>query len=200
MHAAQTSRRIAALGASVVATLACVAAVACFVLFGLGPHTGAYRTLSVLSGSMTPTFRPGDVVIDTPMTGRDLRVGQVVTYQVPEGDHQVVSHRVVEIVEAGAHPTFRTKGDANPAADPWTARMTGSTMWRQRAVVPYAGTAIGFVRRSASSRWVTLSALGLFVLFGVQAIWRADGGGDAAEGDLSGFDADDEDDELVAVA
>lgn len=193
MHAAtSTIRRAVAIGWGLLTTAACVVAVACFAVFGLGPHTGTYRTLSVLSGSMTPTFRPGDVVIDTPISGRDLRVGDVITYSTPVGEHEVVSHRVVEIVQRGAHPTFRTKGDANPGADPWTAHTTGSTLWRQRAVVPHAGTVIGVVRRSASSRWVTLGALGLIVLLGVRAIWRTEdtepGSGDRAA--KSGSDAE----------
>ena len=115
-----------------------VVAVACLalVIFGLGPRTGLYRTLTVLSGSMQPLFGAGDVVVATPEPARDLRVGQVITYRIPVGDHHVETHRVIRILKHGDDPVIWTKGDANPVRDPWTARLSGSTIWRQRWVIP----------------------------------------------------------------
>src|SRR5688500_6309775 len=84
-------------------------------LLGIGPRTGAYRTLTVLSGSMAPSYRPGDVVVVRPADPRTLRAGDVLTYSIPVGDHAVVTHRITEIVEAGRSPVVRTRGDANDA-------------------------------------------------------------------------------------
>jgi len=178
----RTIRNTASIAFNALATVISIVALVGFAVFAIGPHTGAYRTLSILSGSMTPAFAPGDVVIDTPLQGEDLRVGQVITYQAPTGGNEVVSHRVIEIVKAGDRPTFRTKGDANPAADPWTAKMNDDRLWRQRLVIPRAGHVIGALRRSAASRNGAFVALALLVLMGLRSIWSKDTpAADAAE-------------------
>ena len=82
-----------------------------------------------------------------------MRVGQVISYHIPVGDHHVQSHRVIEVVRGGGQPLVRTKGDANTAPDPWTARLNGSTAWQVRAVVPKAGWAIVWLRSRPSGEW-----------------------------------------------
>lgn len=142
------------------------------VALGVGPRTGLYRTLTVLSGSMKPGIPVGSVVIDTPEKPPDIRVGQIVTYQIPVLDHHVVSHRVVKIVSGGPRPVFQTKGDANGAPDPWTAQTDGSGLWRVRAVVPWAGWAILALRKPVVQHvlvWVLPAILGLVWLLN---IWR----------------------------
>jgi signal peptidase I len=148
--------------------------VACLALVGLGllPRAGWYRPVTVLSGSMRPTFSPGDVVVVTPEPLRDVRVGQVISYRIPVGDHHVQTHRVMKIVRRGAHPLVRTKGDANNTADPWTARLDGTTAWRVRAVVPKLGWAIYSLRSPLAHRLTVLLAPLLLALLGLLQIWR----------------------------
>ena len=81
---------------------------------------------------MRPTFEPGDVIVVTPEPFRDVRVGQVISYHIPTGDQHVQTHRIVKMVRGGAHPVVRTKGDANNSIDPFTAKLNGTTAWRQR--------------------------------------------------------------------
>ncbi|MDQ1536902.1 MAG: signal peptidase [Actinomycetota bacterium] len=160
-----------------VTTCVGVVAVVCFGLLGflgIGPHTGLYRTVTVLSGSMRPGIPEGAVLVETPIPGRDLRVGQVVTYTIPVDDHRVVTHRVVRIVSGGAHPVFQTKGDANDTADPWQEQVTGADVWQVRAVVPGLGFGIHWLRVPA------VQVVGVFVLPAFLAvcwvigIWRDD--------------------------
>src|SRR5438067_5027086 len=91
---------------------------------GLGPRTGRYRTMTVLSGSMRPGMPEGSVVVLVPEPARRVRRGQVIAYNVPVDDHHVVAHRIVEVITPGPQPVIRTKGDANPTPDPWTATLT----------------------------------------------------------------------------
>src|SRR6478735_6106005 len=79
--------------------LVTLAAMAVFVGIGLLPHTGLYRPETVLSGSMRPAFAPGDLIVVAPEPARDLRVGQMVSYAIPVGDHHVETHRIVKIVQ-----------------------------------------------------------------------------------------------------
>lgn len=113
---------------------------------GLGPRTGQYRTVNVLSGSMGAAAPTGALVVVTPLPPSEVKVGDVITYQIPVDDHRVVTHRVVEVVEAGDRPVVRTKGDANEAADPWLARLEGDTAWKARLAVPGLGTVIRALR------------------------------------------------------
>lgn len=154
-------------------SLAVVVAAGLFFLgVGLGPRTGLYRTMTVLSGSMQPTFAPGDVVVVTPEPLSQIRVGQVIVYAIPIADHHVESHRVIEVRRSAAGTLVRTKGDANAAADPWTARLEGTQVWRVRAVVPMLGQAIIWLRNPRFHVLLLFAAPLLLVLFGLNRIWR----------------------------
>jgi len=161
--------------ADVLARLLLAFALLALVLLGLLPNLGWYRTETVLSGSMKPYFSPGDIVVVTPEATRDVRVGQVISYHIPVGDHHVQSHRVIKVVRGGAHPLVRTKGDANAAPDPWTARLNGGTAWQVRAVVPKAGWAIVWLRTPAIRRIAIFAVPLLLAILGLLRIWRAPG-------------------------
>jgi signal peptidase I len=150
------------------------------VLLGLLPNFGWYRTETVLSGSMKPYFSPGDIVVVTPEPTGQVRVGQVISYHIPVGDHHVQSHRVIEIVRGGVHPLVRTKGDANNAADPWTARLDGGTAWQVRAVVPKAGWGIVWLRTPAIRRFAIFFVPLLLAILGLWRIWSTPRKDDAA--------------------
>lgn len=151
------------------------------VFLGLLPNLGWYRTETVLSGSMKPYFSPGDIVVVTPEPTRDVRVGQVISYHIPVGDHHVQSHRVIKVVRGGDNPLVRTKGDANAAPDPWTARLNGGTAWQVRAVVPKAGWAIVWLRTPAIRRFAIFAVPLLLALLGLWRIWQAPDGGEEEE-------------------
>lgn len=79
-------------------------------------HQG-YRMYVVHTGSMTPTYPPGTVVVDRPPSA-SYRAGEVITFRHSDLTTDVVTHRVVGVTAAGIH----TKGDANTTPDPWTIR------------------------------------------------------------------------------
>jgi signal peptidase len=167
--------------ADVLARLFLAFALLALVLLGLLPNLGWYRTETVLSGSMKPYFSPGDIVVVTPEATRDVRAGQVISYHIPVGDHHVQSHRVIEVVRGGAHPLVRTKGDANAAPDPWTARLNGGTAWQVRAVVPKAGWAIVWLRTPAIRRVAIFAVPLLLAILGLLRIWRVPSGSEQDE-------------------
>lgn len=160
--------RRAAIAALRVSLALCVVLV---LVLAIGPVTGWYRTLAVLSGSMRPIMDPGDVIVATPIRNTDLKVGDVVTYHVPTGDHHLVTHRVIEIVEAGDYPIIRTQGDANDTVDQ-LARLKQPTVWKTRLVVPRLGYLLIWLRSPAmriiGSMLAPLLLLGVWLL----QIWR----------------------------
>lgn len=167
-----TAFRAAATVGRVIAWASVACALLLLVALGIGPRTGSYRTLTVLTGSMEPAIAPGSVVIVTPQSAQDIRVGQILTYQVPVGAQQIVTHRVVSVRESGSRPIITTKGDANSNNDPWSARIEDPEVWRVRSVVPGLGRAI-VAARSPFIRVLTVWLLP-FLLAGIwiKDLWR----------------------------
>ena len=147
-------------------------ALAFFMLVGIGPRTGLYHTATALSDSMRPGFAAGDLLLVRPEPMRDLRVGQVLTYAVPVGDHHVESHRITAILRRGAEPVIRTKGDANDTVDPWTAQLHGRTAWVEFGRIPDAGRLIVLLRLRAAHLLLLYGAPALLLLLGLIRVWR----------------------------
>lgn len=146
-------------------------AVAAIIVFAIGPRTGKYRTLTVLSGSMTPTFDPGDSIVVRPVPLDQLRKGDVITYNIPVGDGHVVTHRIVSIArKGGGNPVVVTKGDANQAVDDWEAQLQGSEAWVLETRIPKAGYAIRALRDTWLQR-ISIGALGIFALLALWRVW-----------------------------
>jgi signal peptidase len=150
-----------------------VVAVVAFAGLAVGPHVLGYRTLTMLTASMSPVIDPGDVTIVTPLAVTEVAEGMVITYHVPIGEHQLVTHRVVS-VEHGTDGsvTVRTKGDANDAIDPWTATLQGDTAYQVRAVVPEIGHVISALRTPAVATTLVYGAPALVAGWLILAIWR----------------------------
>ncbi|HET7566991.1 MAG TPA: signal peptidase I [Gaiellaceae bacterium] len=147
------------------------AAIALFFLLGVIPHLGLYRTATPLSGSMEPTFSAGDLLVLRPEPLSRIRVGQMITYSIPIGDHHVETHRVIRVLRGGSNPIVQTKGDANSVADPWTAVLHGGPVWKVDRVLPGLGSPILFLEQ----RWLRLAFVfgvsGLLLLYGIARIW-----------------------------
>jgi signal peptidase I len=148
-------------------------AVLAFAVLAIGPHVLGYRTMTMLTGSMSPQIDPGDVVISTPLDVRDVTEGMVISYHIPIDDHRVVTHRVVS-VEHGADGsvTVQTKGDANDAVDPWQATLQGDTAYQVRAVIPALGNVIQALRTPVVAKALVYGAPALLAGWLVLSIWR----------------------------
>ena len=148
-------------------------AVLAFLLLAVGPHVLGYRTMTMLTASMAPDIEPGDVIITTPIAVSEVTEGMVITYHKPVEDRALVTHRVVA-VETGNDGSIqvRTKGDANTAADPWTASLIGDTAYEVRAVVPELGHLIQALRSSGLSQVLLYGAPALLAGWLLLSIWR----------------------------
>jgi signal peptidase len=115
------------------------------IVAGIGVYFGLRFFLStdtplvaVASGSMRPALEVGDLVIVQGVPASEIKVGDIIVFNQP-GETINTIHRVVAI-ETLANGTieFRTKGDANPTADPqWTPEQNvkGRVLFR----IPYLG-------------------------------------------------------------
>lgn len=178
--------RIAAVGQAL--GLAVVAlSVLLLVGLGLGPRTGRYRTMTVLTASMRPSIPEGSMIMQTPTALSQLRVGDVITYSIPVEDHRVVTHRVVEVLEGGRSPMVRTKGDANRSPDPWVARLVGDKVWRVRASVPKLGYALQALRQPEAKRVTLILVPLLLALIWLRDIWAPSHARDPVPGPVLGL-------------
>lgn len=164
-------------GARIALTSCLVVLAGLLIVAAAGPLTGAYRLVTVLSGSMGPGMPVGSMAVLRPADPGAVEVGDVITFPAPlmspgVAGRPTVTHRVVEVVAGSAHPSVRTQGDANEAADPWTLTLDGDTVWRRAAVIPHAGSAVRALR-SVPIRGTGLS-VGSAVLLAVMLafIWR----------------------------
>ena len=148
-----------------------VFAIAILIVLGLGPLSGRYRCVTVLSGSMAPTLPVGGVVLSTPEPLGRVRVGQIISFHAPIPGRPVETHRVVEVLAGGAHPVIRTQGDANPAPDGWVARLDTGPVWRARAVVPALGRVVHVLRSPIWRPVLIWLAPALFVVVALIEIW-----------------------------
>lgn len=154
--------------ARVAATALAAAAAVFFLVVGVGPLTGRYLPYTILTSSMSPTMPAGSLAFVAPIDSADLAVGDVITYRIPVEDRRVITHRIVEIVEAGTEPTVVTKGDTSDVPDAWSAKLRGGTAWRTVGTVPY----LGFVLRALRDPViVTLSRTALPAA--TAAVWLA---------------------------
>lgn len=158
-----------------------VLAIVIVAAFAIGPRVLGYRTTTVLSGSMAPKFRAGDMLVLTQLPIARIRAGQIISFHAPNGDRRVVTHRVVRVVRAHGHTDIQTKGDANPAADPWLARLDGNrdAVWVQRGTIPYAGSVVHALRRPVLWHLLMWGGIAGVLLLGLAAIWRVSPPADA---------------------
>ena len=110
---------------------------------------------------------------------KSLKVGDVITYRPPRGagPEGLVTHRIHAIGRdpKTQGPVFRTKGDANRGADPWTFTLPH----RQQARVVTGAPYVGFVLAALAQRKLRMVLVGipalLIALIVVGGLWRDTG-------------------------
>jgi signal peptidase len=124
--------------------------------------------LSVLTQSMEPSLPPGTLLVVRPVPVDDIRIGDVVTYQITSGQPAVVSHRVVGVTTSSTgERTFVLKGDANDLADraPVTAPQIRGVLW-------YSLPGLGVVNQAVngSRSWLVPTMAAILLVYGVLMI------------------------------
>jgi signal peptidase len=128
-----------------------------------------YGFSPILTGSMEPLAKPGDVFLTRLQSAEDLAVGDIIAV-----NNQVTgayySHRIVEIRDYNGALRIITKGDANESADrdPYIVSRSGQISLVVKTIpsigrpMVYMNTVQG--RQTAASFLVVANILGLFAL------------------------------------
>lgn len=94
----------------------------CIIMVNASTHPGkvpslfGYKAMAVVTGSMEPKIKPGDLIIVKNIKDLDsIEVGAIITYK--NNDNTLITHRVLEIDNQNELKTYTLKGDANPVPD-----------------------------------------------------------------------------------
>lgn len=134
-------------------------------VWSLIPVALSWHVTVVMSGSMEPALRPGDVVASRPVPVHEVRPGQVLLVDDPDHAGRLRLHRLAKIHHDG---TLTLRGDANAADD--------STPVQRNAVhgvgalrVPFVGSPAYWVRTHQPTPLVGSAAILLLLLAGACA-------------------------------
>ncbi len=130
-------------------------------LWAVVPYAVGWRTTLVVSGSMEPTVRTGDLVVVAPVpaeVARDGAVrGAVLQVENPARPGELLLHRAIDRDEQGG---IITKGDANRRRDHAPVR-PDQVLGMARLRIPLAGLPVLWLR---GGQLVPLGALALALL------------------------------------
>jgi signal peptidase len=114
------------------------------ILFVAAPMVAGYKPVVVLTGSMAPTYPVGSVIYYKATPYSAIAVGDVVTFQIGDDAHTVVTHRVA--AKDDAAQTLTTKGDANATPDSTPTAFNSVKGVAMAYHVPFAGFFIQYVQ------------------------------------------------------
>lgn len=157
------------IGQSVTYMLLLLVALVALVMVVVPIVTGA-QTYTVLTSSMAPKYAPGTFMVVKPIAFAELRVGDIITYQIESGKPGVISHRIISIgaTQSGAR-VLTTKGDNNSLADS-TPVQEVQVKGKLFYAVPYVGVIANAV---GQDRDVILPVIAVgFIGFGAVSILR----------------------------
>jgi signal peptidase len=166
-------RRTSRAGRLASGALLCVAGAVAVI--ALVPAALGLQRYVIVSGSMSGTYDRGSLVFDEVVPVAALRAGDVITYRPPAeaGIDHPITHRIAEIRRDRTGSTvFRTRGDANPVADPWTFTLPASRQARVKASVPYAGYALAALSRKDVRMGLIALPAAIIALGSLASMWR----------------------------
>jgi signal peptidase len=131
----------------------------------------AYRTFTVLSGSMEPTIPTGSVIVLRPTAAETLVAGDVITFTHPSRGNALVTHRISSVTVEDGKRFFLTKGDANAEPDAWRIPATGPG-WKVAFHVPKAGYVLTWTTDPAVRVRLMTVLVVTFALALIVKVWR----------------------------
>lgn len=119
---------------------------------------GGYHVFAVLTGSMEPDLPVHTALLVHTIDPTMIRIGDIITFEEPGNNRVLITHRVIAIDTTAETKIFRTKGDANPAPDPWRVPST-AVKGKVYYHIPWIGSFIAFLN--------TKPGIALFVILPV---------------------------------
>ena len=191
-----TASPLSIIGTGISYIALCLAALAALALVVIPMVTGS-QTYSVLTSSMAPKYAPGTFLVVKPVPFEELKVGDIITYQIESGSPTVITHRISSVTaEQSGEIVFITKGDNNDVEDELPVRevqVKGKLFY----AVPYVGfiaNGLGNSDRGAMAQWGAVALMGYGVISlvrGALAKKRDDAAAEGSSGNTPDAGGDD---------
>lgn len=126
------------------------------------------RLIVLESGSMSPAYRTGALLICWPRATEALAPGDVIAFRPPEWNTRVV-HRIIRVERHTGKTRISTRGDANGSADAWNpVTIPDKEVPVVTVQVPGVGFALKILADGALNGWLWMGpaawALGAWAL------------------------------------
>lgn len=112
--------------------------------------SGSMKIFVVLSESMVPVMSVGDAILIVNMIPENIKVGDIIAFDLDGDGNTIVSHRVVDIKNNdninNGNISFQTKGDNVQHKDPFVVdskKLVGKAIFK----IPYVGYLTKFSRK-----------------------------------------------------
>ena len=122
----------------------------------------------VLSDSMQPSLRRGDLSIVRRLQPDQYRSGDIVSFYPPGRPKTSVTHRIDRLALRDGMRVAFTKGDANANGDPWSISM-GSIQGKQVIRLPFLGYAVHLIKTQFGFSVFSLAVF--FYFCGLEMRW-----------------------------
>jgi signal peptidase I len=133
------------------------------------PQFLGYQLKTVLSGSMEPTFKTGSIIAVEPVEDpASLKKDDVITYMQEGGD--LVTHRIVEVINNNNQIMYQTKGDNNEDLDSQPVLSQNVVAKYTGVTIPYLGYLIDFAKSSKGMAVLLITPGVLLILYSVFTI------------------------------
>ena len=149
---------------------ACILIGAVLFAFNTSPSKSifGYRYYTVLTDSMLPKYKTGDVVFVHIESGDKINVGDVITFNPSRDSDAYLTHRVTEKFddyEGTGVTCFRTKGDANNVEDSFLIE-------EERVIgkVNFGIPKLGYVIRFIQLRWYFVAATAVMIFIFIKLL------------------------------
>ncbi len=130
------------------------------------PTYFGYKPLTVLTNSMEPAIKAGDMIFVRAKQASAVKKGDIITFKLSE--KKLITHRVVSVTNEG----YLTKGDNNNVQDEWVVN-PADVIGEVKLIIPYAGYVAKFLTSKAGFALFILLPLLLFFLIEVyQRVYR----------------------------
>lgn len=156
---------------NVLGLLVLIALVIPFVTAAFPGAVGAEQTFVVTSGSMEPAIGVGDMVYVYDVDPAEIQENDVITYDV-NGDGQVTTHRVIDVLQTEDGRQFQTKGDANEDPDRYQVPPE-AVVGRVAFSLPLIGRAVVFANSQLGILTLLIVPAALLILNEVYTLGRA---------------------------
>lgn len=120
-----------------------------------------FRYYTVLTGSMEPTYKVGDMIFVQLKGAEDINVGDVITFNPSQDSDAYLTHRVTEKFENYQNTgvtCFRTRGDNNSAEDSFLIESD-----RVIGTVNFGIPSLGYVVRFVQLRWYIVAPIAIMI-------------------------------------